>query len=761
MRRGPSRPVAGCADANQPWPRLWVGGTPDIVAAMDNLASAIMLCLWLGTIGGAAHASPAPEASRWAAEAQAVTIVRDDWGIAHVSAPTDAQVVFGAIYAQAEDDFARIEANYLTALGRTAEAEGEAAIWQDLRQRLFVDPRELQRDYRASPPWLRDLMDAWADGLNFYLATHAAVRPAILTRFEPWMALSFTEGSIGGDVERIALPGLQRFYGTTPAVATAEDEVAYPREPRGSNGIAIAPKNTVDGHALLLINPHTSFYFRSELQMTSGEGLNAYGISTWGQFFIYQGWNAKTGWMHTTSGVDNIDEFAETVATRHGRPFYRYGGTWRAVAATPVTLAYRAPDGALRRRSFTTYRTHHGPVVRAAGGKWIATALMWRPVAALQQSFLRTKQVDLASFRKVAGLQANSSNATLFADQAGEIAYLHPQFVPVRDDRFDYTRPVDGADPATDWHGLHSLASLPSVENPAVGWAFNTNNEPWGAAGPDSPRRATFARYMDGAGENDRGRHAAALLTGTRGWTAERLRDAAYDSALPAFARLLPPLLAAYDALPAADPRHAALAGPAALLRGWDRRWALGSAATSLAVYWGDTLWTASDAFARQERINIPDYIAAHVTADAQLAALGEAAARLTRDFGSWQVPWGRINRFQRLDDSIAGHFDDSHPSVPVGFTSAQWGSLASFGAHPYPNTRRYYGSSGNSFVAVVEFGPRVEARAVTAGGESGDPASPHFNDQAERYAAGNLRPVYFWPDELVGHVERRYHPGG
>jgi acyl-homoserine-lactone acylase len=123
-------------------------------------------------------------------------------------------------------------------------------------------------------------------------------------------------------------------------------------------------------------------------------------------------------------------------------------------------------------------------------------------------------------------------------------------------------------------------------------------------------------------------------------------------------------------------------------------------------------------------------------------------------------VPWGRINRFQRLDDSIAAHFDDAQPSIPVGFTSAQWGSLASFGAHAYPNTKNYYGTSGNSFVAVVEFGPRLSAWAVTAGGESGNPTAKHFNDQAPRYATGALRPVYFYAEQLQGHVERRYRPG-
>jgi len=708
----------------------------------------------------ATAAAPAPEQARWKAEAARVTITRDTWGIAHVRGRTDADAVFGAIYAQAEDDFARIEANYLTALGRTAEAEGETALWADLRQQLYADPADLQARYAASPAYLRSLMQAWADGLNFYLATHPQTRPKVLTRFEPWMALSFTEGSIGGDIERISLTDLAAFYGGQRVAFAQEDTGPFPREPRGSNGIAIAPRNTVDGHALLLINPHTSFYFRAELQMTSNEGLNAYGASTWGQFFIYQGFNEKAGWMHTSSGVDNVDTFAETITRSGDAITYRYGSEQRPITTRRITLAYRKADGTRATRSFTTYASHHGPIIAEQGGKWIAQGLMWKPVPALEQSWLRTKAQDLASYMRVAERQANSSNDTLFADSTGAIAYLHPQFVPVRSDAVDYSRTVDGADPATDWKGLHGVASLPNAINPKVGWVRNTNDSPWGAAGPDSPRARDYPRYMDTFGENARGVHADLLLTGRHDFTPERLIAAAYDSYLPAFARLIPPLIRAYDGLPAKDPRRVRLAGPIGALRTWDYRWGVESVPTTLGVLWAGKMWREAGSFVQAEQINVPDHIAKDIPDTRKLDALGEAADQLTRDFGTWQVGWGKINRFQRLDDSIQPHFDDAKPSIPVPFTSAQWGSLASFGARPYANTTKLYGSSGNSFVAVVEFGPRLRAWAVTAGGESGDPASPHFRDQAERYAGGALRPVYFYLADLAAHTEHRYRPG-
>ncbi|WP_313535082.1 penicillin acylase family protein [Sphingomonas sp.] len=726
---------------------------------MDTLIRRARNPLLLLALLGTTAAAPDPERARWQAQAERVTITRDDWGIPHIHGRSDADAVFGMSYAQAEDDFARIEANYLTALGRTAEADGEEALWGDLRQRLFVDPAALRQDYARSPAWLRALMQAWADGLNFYLATHAQVKPKVLTRFEPWMALSFTEGSIGGDIERISLSDLKSFYGS-PTPPTPEERGAAQREPSGSNGIAIAPKLTADGRALLLINPHTSFYFRSEAQVTSDAGLNAYGASTWGQFFVYQGFNAQAGWMHTSATVDNVDAFAERILRKGVGWTYRYGDETRAVQARVATLHYRRPDGSLGERRFTTWRTHHGPIVAAKDGRWIAMALMWRPIPALEQSFLRTKATDLASYLKVAARKANSSNDTLFADAKGEIAFLMPQFMPVRDDRFDYTRPVDGSDPATDWKGLHSLASLPSVLNPNTGWAHNTNDWPWHAAGPDSPKAKDYPRYMDQVGGNARGVHADLLLTGTSGWSAEKLRAAAFDPYLPAFARLVPDLVEAWRALPAADPRRGALAAPIATLADWDYRWRGDSVATSLAIFWGDQLWREFGSFAQAARRNVPDYIAAEVDAPTRLAALSAAVDRLARDFGNWRTPWRQINRFQRLDDALRPHFDDARPSKPVPFTSAQWGSLASFGAKTWPGTKRYYGTSGNSFVAVVSFGRRVEASAVMAGGQSGDPSSPHFADQIDRYASGALRKVYFYPDELTGHVERRYQPG-
>jgi len=731
------------------------------------------------------RAAPAADTARWEERASRVTIIRDDWGVPHIYAPTDADAIFGLMYAQAEDDFPRIERNFLVSQGRLAEAEGEPALWQDLRMKLFIDPAKMHAMYAESPEWLRALMDAWADGLNYYLHTHPEVSPRVLNRFEPWMALTFSEGSIGGDIERVNLPELEVFYGaperstlapaaastTSPGalalagvsptrVASSLVEPNPELEPSGSNGIAIAPENTANGNALLLINPHTSFYFRHEAQVVSDEGLNVYGALTWGQFFVYQGFNETAGWMHTSSSADNIDEFLETVVERDGAFHYVYGDEERPLEARGVTVRYRTEGGEMAERSFTVYRSHRGPIVREMGGRWISVALMEEPLRALIQSYSRMKASNLAEYLEVMEAHTNSSNNTVFADREGNIAYLHSNFVPVRDDRFDYRQPVDGSDPATDWQGVHSIEESPNAINPATGFAFCTNNWPYSAAGAASPRAADYPSYMDRGTENSRGVHALMLLEGRDGWKLEGLRDAAYSPRLPAFDVMIPPLIRAWDALPAGDALKESTAEQVRLLRAWDRRWSVESVPTSLAVFWGTELLARTQAGAREAGMDVHAYAAERTTPAQRLEALRAASDQLAADFGDWRTPWGEVNRFQRLTGEIALPFDDAAPSTPVGFTSARWGSLASFGAAPREGTKRWYGTSGNSFVAVVEFGERVRAIAVTAGGLNNDPASPHFDDQIDRYASGDLREVRFYREDVEAAATRTYRPG-
>lgn len=729
-------------------------------------SSLVILCAALASTASAQSPSPSSSPSpspndlaRWSREARSVTIARDDWGIPHVSGKTDADAVFGLLYAQAEDDFNRVETNYFDALGRAAESEGDSAIYRDLRMRLINNPDSLKARYSRSPAWLRSLMNAYADGLNYYLYSHPQVKPKVIGHFEPWMPLAFSDGSIGPDIETVDLTQFAAFYGGPRENAGSAAEPERDND-RGSNGIAIAPSNTLSHHALLLINPHTSFFFRAEVQVASQQGLNAYGAVTWGQFFVYQGFNDRAGWMHSSTGADNIDEYLETVTRRGDHFVYRYGTEERPVTEERVVIRYRTAAG-MAQKNFTIYRTHHGPVVRELNGKWVSVRLMQRPVDALIQSFTRMKAKDYKSFRKTMELHTNSSNNTTFADADGDIAYFHSNFIPRRDTSFDWTRPVDGSDPRTEWKGVLSIDESPNVLNPPNGWVYNSNNWPWSAAGPFSPRRSDFPVYVErSTEESPRGRHALMVLSGKKDFTIASLISAAYDSYLPSFARMIPGLLKSYDDLPTADPMKASLAGQIAALRGWDYRWGGNSVPTSLAVFWGEDLGTRVAAEAAQAGMSAETYIINRATAGERLQSLAAATATLGQNFGRWKTPWGEINRFQRITDDISPRFDDSAPSIPVPFTSSKWGSLASFGAHAYPGTKKWYGTNGNSFVAVVEFGDSVHARAITAGGESGNPSSPHFDDEAIRYSTGNLRDVYFYPSQLKGHIERVYHPG-
>ena len=723
----------------------------------------LILIVAITSFSFSARAQKNPDLARWQREAQNVTIIRDDWGIAHVYGKTDADAVFGMEYAQAEDDFNRVETNYINSLGLLAEAEGETQIYRDLRMKLFMDPGVLKKQYTQCPAWLQKLMNAFADGLNYYLYKHPEVKPRVITKFEPWMALSFSEGSIGGDIERARIPEIAAFYGhvQVPNGASHRNEDGDPMaEPLGSNGIAIAPSDSADHHALLLINPHTSFYFRSELQMASDEGLDAYGAVTWGQFSIYQGFNPHVGWMHTSSGVNAISEYLETVSKKNGRYFYKYGAKEIPVRTHEIIVRYKTANG-MAEKKFTAYYTQHGPVIGEENGKWLTIRLMQEPIKALIQDFTRTKATNYASFRKTMQLHTNSSNNTIFADNEGDIAYFHGDFIPRRDTQFDWTKPVDGSNPAAAWGPLLTLDETPHLLNPKSGWLYNSNDAPWNAAGPGSLKKSDYPVYVETGGESARGLHAVGVLSKSKNLTIDTLLSSvAFDSYLPWFAKTIPPLMSAYDQLTNSDPLKSKLAEQIAVLRSWDYRWGVDSIPTSVAVFWGTDLMRRYFREARAADIPIYDYVATKVPSAQLLQSLAAASDRLTSDFGSWKTPWGQINRFQRLDDDIESHFDDSKPSIPVEFTSALWGSLASFAARPYPNTKKWYGTSGNSFVAVIDFGKTIHARAVTCGGESGDPSSPHFEDEAERYATGNLREVYFYRGQLKGHTERTYHPG-
>lgn len=700
-----------------------------------------------------------PELERLTERAQQVTIIRDDFGVPHIYGKTDADAVFGLLYAQAEDDFNRVERNYIWAIGRLAEVDGEEAIFSDLRARLYMTIDEAQAAYEAAPDWLKALCDAYADGLNYYLATHPEVRPKLLTRFEPWMPMYFSEGSIGGDIEKISVDGVAAFYGAGQSIAgmgEAQDGWFESEEPQGSNGFAISGELTKSGNAMLLINPHTSFYFRGEVHVVSEEGLNAYGAVTWGQFFVYQGFNENTGWMHTSTRLDFMDEFVEDVFEQNGELVYRYGRELRPVEVSEVTLKYKSGDRMLE-RSFTMYHTHHGPITHGLDGKWVATKINWDPVNALRQSYTRTKLAGHDEFREMMNIRTNSSNNTVYADSQGNIAYYHGNFVPRRDPRFDYSKPVNGADPATDWQGIHTVDEIVTILNPGNGWIQNCNSTPFTAAGEFSPKREDYRVYMAPDPENFRGIHAVRVLTGESDWTLDKLIERAYDPYLPGFEQLIPGLVQAFDESGADYPE---LGDEIDVLRDWDFKVSVDSVAMSLAHFYGTRFIEDGENPRELNRSGLIKYFATESTHAERLRIFGAVVSQLEADFGQSRIAWGEINRFQRISGAIDFPFSDDQPSIPVGMASGRWGALASFGARGHQGTKRIYGSSGNSFVAVVEFGDKVSAKTLLVGGQSGDPASPHFDDQVRRYVEREFKDVAFYRQDVEQRAVHTYHPG-
>ena len=696
------------------------------------------------------------EVKRLEAQANRVEIIRDDFGVPHIYGSRDADVVFGLLYAQCEDDFRRVERNYLWALGRLAELEGEKELYSDLRAQLYMTTAEAKDAYQKAPEWLKELCVAFADGINYYLHTHPEVRPQVITHYEPWMPLFFFEGSIGGDLEQISTAQLKAFYEPKATLGMKQEEkMETPllfEEPSGSNGIAIAPSLSESGNAMLLINPHTSFYFRPEVHVVSEEGLNAYGAVTWGQFFVYQGFNEKTGWIHTSTFVDFMDEFVEDVSQKNGTYSYRYGNETRPVETQQITLKYKEGDQ-LKEKEFTIYRTHHGPITHLEQGKWVATKINWNPVQALIQSYARTKLTNYAEFKEMMDIRTNSSNNTVFADGEGNIAYFHGNFIPKRNSQIDFSKPVDGTDPGTDWQGLHTVDESILILNPGTGWIQNCNSTPFTAAGEFSPKKEDYPNYMAPDQENFRGIHASQLLKQqTKKLNLDTFLQLAYDPYLPAFSFLIPELLGSISStLPAAY-------GPALeLLRTWDYRTSKESVAMSIAHFYGENYQRRFRSLSRFAQADAN----AKIPSPAELQVVFiQTLEQMNADFGSWNTPWGQINRFQRLSGDITAGFDDSKPYIPIGLASGNWGALAAYGARATDNTKRLYGYRGNSFVAVVEFGEKVRAKSILAGGQQADPNSPHFFDQAQRYADAQFKEVPFYREDVEKRKVKSYHPG-
>ena len=722
-----------------------------------------LFLLFLFPISLCAQTFTTSEITRFKQQAQQVTIIRDNWGIPHIYGKTDADAVFGLLYAQCEDDFKRVEMNYIEKLGRLSEIKGEASLYDDLQIRLLIDETEAKDEYQKAEPWLKKLLDAYAAGANFYLQTHPSVKPALLQRFQPWYPLLWTDGSIGAiSTADLSVAELKKFYtgdNSTSAVKTKDHDMQT-----GSNGFAFAPSKTASGNAILYINPHTTFYFRPEVQVQSEEGLNAYGAVTWGQFFIYQGFNEHCGWMHTSSNVDVADMYAEDIVTRNKKLFYKYDLKLKPVKVKKITLRY-VENGALKSKTITTYATHHGPIMAKRDGKWISLKSFNRSKRSLVESWVRTKSKGFEDYKKAMDLKANTSNNTVFADDKGNIAYWHGNYVPIRNKNLNWAKVMDGSTSTTEWKGLHPVEEIVHSYNPPNGWLQNCNSTPYTCAGKNSPKKEYYESYMAPDGENFRGVNAVRILSQGEKYTLDKVIASGYDTYLPAFEILIPSLIQSFEKNNLSnDTRYAALAEPIAVLKKWDYHAAANSVATTLAIEWAQK----SNAMLQKtyidqgetDQVENTKRFAITATPEQLFPQLLTVVNDLKTNFGTWQVPWGDINRFQRISSDINHPFDDNKASMPVAFTSSLWGCLPAFRSDYKKGTIKRYGTSGNSFVCAVEFGPKIKAKSLLAGGESGDINSKHFNDQLEMYTKGQFKDVLFYKEDVVKNSERTYHPG-
>lgn len=705
------------------------------------------------------------EINRWEKQSKQVTIVRDNWGIPHIYGKTDADAVFGLLYAQCEDDFKRVEMNYIEKLGRMSEVKGESSLQDDLYIKLIIDSAEAVADYKKSPLWLQKLLNAYADGINYYLYKHPEVKPALLTRFKPWYQLLWTDGSIGaistGDITEY---DVKKFYlgDTAPTVAKTKDW--FEEQTIGSNGFAIAPSKTASGNAILYINPHVTFYFRPEVQVVSEEGLNVYGAVTWGQFFVYQGFNQYCGWMHTSGNMDVADMYKEKIVKKNNKFFYEYNNVLKPVTEKIITLRYKKDD-ILHTKAITTYYTHHGPIMANRNGQWISVKGYNRSLQSLMQSFLRTKTKGLEDYKKNMAMLANTSNNTVFADNQGNIAYWHGNYMPRRDKKLNWGLAVDGTTSATEWKGLHPLDEIVHVYNPATGWIQNCNSTPFTVSGESSPKKENYPAYMAPDGENFRGVNAARVLANENKFTIEKTIAAGYDRKLTAFEILVPALVSCFEKnISAADSLYNVLAEPIQFLKFWDYNSSENSVATTLAIEWAQKLTASIQRVYIDEgwddQVTLVKKFAASATAKELLPPLIAVLKELNQKFGTWRMQWGDINRYQRISSDIVQKYKDDQPSFPVGFASASWGQLPSYNSRYYSGTNKRYGVAGNSFVCAVEFGKKIKAKSLLAGGNSGDPKSKHFTDQLEMYTKGQFKEVLFYKEDVLKNAEKTYHPG-
>jgi acyl-homoserine-lactone acylase len=677
-----------------------------------------------------------------------VTIYRDTYGVPHVFGQTDASTVFGFAYAQAEDNFWRVEENFISALGRLSEVYGEESVNEDRLNHALEIPKLAQAEYVRLDRQMRALCDAFAAGFNYYLLRHPEVRPRLLTRIEHWYTLAFIrynyyQNGFARD-RNLRQGGLQTAHG--------EDDL---KPHVGSNGWVIGPSKSASRHAMLFINPHLPFFGPGQVyegHIHSDQGWNFTGYTRFGFPLPYVGHNENGGWVSTDNSADLQDVYFETFDDPARPLAYKYGDGYRLAEERIEEIRVKTPAGVETRR-FTMRKTHHGPVLGARDGKLLTIRMAkFESGGWLREWYDMTNAKSLAALKRAMAPLNMLFGNVMYADRQGNTWYLYNGAVPRRDPRFDWTKPVDGSDPATEWQGYHTIAELPQLTNPKTGWMQNCNTTPFllTSEGNLDPKR--YPKYMVQEGDNPRGAISREILASTPAFTFEQWRRVAFDTRVKRADSRLPQLLVALKEHLASEAKGTDSSAVTRLLEAneelarWNHRSTNDSVAMTLFSLWHDRI--------SRERASDRD------TTAKQVAALNEVLDTLQRDFGTWRVAWGEISRLQRLDESKAEKFQDARPSLPVAGVNGNDGAVFTLYAAPERGQKRRYGVAGGSYVSVVEFGPKVRALSVHTFGASGHPNSRHYTDQAELYARGEFKPAWLTLKDIRANLEAAYHPG-